>query len=218
MAVDKAKLRKTIMAILEDADLDTVSAKKVRQQVEAKLKVDLTDRKKEVDDLVMEIVEEKQDANKSEEADDSEEDEKPAKGKRRAAAKKDDSEDGSGDEYEPEGKKSKGKKKGSDSDDDLPKKKKPAAKGKAAAPKKAGGTGYTKTCKLSPELSLVMGEEAMARHEVVKKMLAIIKEKNLYDPKNKQFAICDDKLLPVFGVKRFRTFGMMKYLKNHFVD
>lgn len=38
------------------------------------------------------------------------------------------------------------------------------------------------------------------------------------DPKNKQFAICDDELFKVIGVKRFRTFGMMKYLKNHFVD
>lgn len=210
MAVDKEKLRKTITAILEDADLDTVSAKKVRQQVEEKLKIDLTDRKKEVDDLVMEIVEEKQDANKS---DESEDEAKPTKGKRRGA-KKDDSDEDSEDDYEPQGKKSKGKK-GSDSDEDTGKKKKPS---KAKGKKSGGGTGYTKTCTLSPELSLVMGETAMARHEVVKKMWSIIKEKNLYDPKNKQFAICDEKLLPVFGVKRFRTFGMMKYLKNHFVD
>lgn len=40
----------------------------------------------------------------------------------------------------------------------------------------------------------------------------------LQDPKNKQFAICDEELMKVIGVKRFRTFGMMKYLKNHFVD
>jgi len=217
MAVDKAKLRKTITAILEDADLDTVSAKKVRQQVEAQLKVDLTDRKKEVDDLVMEIVEEKQEANKSEDESD-EGEKKSAKAKRGRATKNDDSDGASDDEYEPEGKKSKGKR-GSDSDEDFGKgkKKKTAAKAKGAGAKK-GGTGYTKVCTLSPELSLVMGEPAMARHEVVKKMWSIIKENNLYDPKNKQFAICDDKLLAVFGVKRFRTFGMMKYLKNHFVD
>jgi len=214
MAVDKAKLRKTITAILEDADLDTVSAKKVRQQVEAKLKVDLTDRKKEVDDLVMEIVDEKQDANKSEGSD--EEEDSKSKGKRRAA-KKDDSEEGSEDEYEPEGKKAKGKKAGSDSEEEFGKKKK-TGKAKAAPKKGGGGTGFTKTLRLSPELASVMGEESMARHEVVKKMWSIIKEKNLYDPKNKQFAICDEKLLPVFGVKRFRTFGMMKYLKNHFID
>lgn len=63
-----------------------------------------------------------------------------------------------------------------------------------------------------------MGQESMARHEVVKKVWAIIKEKNLYDQSNKQFAICDDDLYKVMGVKRFRTFGMMKYLKTHFHD
>lgn len=48
----------------------------------------------------------------------------------------------------------------------------------------------------------------------------IVKEMTIFlqDPKNKQFAICDEELMKVIGVKRFRTFGMMKYLKNHFVD
>lgn len=71
---------------------------------------------------------------------------------------------------------------------------------------------------LSKELAALVGQESMARHEVVKKMWAIIKEKNLYDPNNKQFAVCDDALFKVIGVKRFRTFGMMKYLKNHFIS
>ncbi|KAF4532608.1 hypothetical protein B566_EDAN014853 [Ephemera danica] len=83
---------------------------------------------------------------------------------------------------------------------------------------KRGGGGYTRAYTLSPELAAVVGQDSMARHEVVRKIWSIIKERNLYDPKNKQFAICDDELLKVFGVKRFRTFGMMKYLKNHFID
>lgn len=70
---------------------------------------------------------------------------------------------------------------------------------------------------LSPELASLMGEETLPRHEVVKKVWALIKERNLYDPKNKQFAICDADLLKVIGVKRFRTFGMMKYLQPHFI-
>lgn len=79
-------------------------------------------------------------------------------------------------------------------------------------------TGFTKTYKLSPELAEIMGADAMPRHEVVKRMWAIIKERNLYDPKNKQFAICDDQLMKVFGVERFRAFGMMKYLKSHILE
>jgi len=186
-----AQLRKLISEILDAADLTSITAKKVRQELEAKLDTDLTNKKKEIDNLVLEILNEKQNgsaAKKSEDSDESEEDEAPKK-KRAKKGSDDESDEGAG------------------------KKKKPAAKGG-----KKAGTGYTKLCKLSPELARVMGEENMARHEVVKKMWALIKEKNLADPKNRQFAICNDELLPVFGIKRFRTFGMMKYLKNHFLD
>lgn len=48
-----------------------------------------------------------------------------------------------------------------------------------------------------------MGEKELPRHQVVKKVWAIIKEKNLYDPKNKQYAICDSALEKVIGVKRW---------------
>jgi len=108
------------------------------------------------------------------------------------------------------------KKKGSesDSDEDWGKKK----GGKKGGGGRKGGGGYTKSLQLSPELAALVGAESMARHEVVKKVWSIIKEKNLYDPKNKQYAICDDALLKVIGTKRFRTFGMMKYLKTHFIS
>ena len=78
---------------------------------------------------------------------------------------------------------------------------------------KRGGTGYTKVCKLSPELAVVMGEDSMARHEVVKKMWKIVKEKNLYDPKNKQFAICNDELFAVFG-ETYLNSNKAWYIKN----
>lgn len=159
----------------------------------------MADRRKEVDNLIMDTLNDKRPAS-DEEEEESEEEKKPAKRGRKVAAKN-----------------------GSDSgsEDEAPRK-----RGRKAAPKpkKAGGggrkpgTGYTKECTLSPELAAVMGQPTMARHEVVKQMWKLVKEKNLYDPKNKQFAICNDELLTVFGVRRFRTFGMMKYLKNHFVD
>ncbi|XP_043485117.1 upstream activation factor subunit spp27 [Leptopilina heterotoma] len=267
--ISKDDLRKEITAILKDADLSTMSAKKVRQQIEEKLDIDLSERKKEVDDLVMECLQEKDDGGKkkkkaaSEESEDGEEEEdeaseeeeeeeekKPAKrgppkkaaNKRKKGSSDDEEsasdEDASDEEYSPKkGKPSpkkgktakKGKKKGSDSDsdEDWGKNKKSGGGGGggggggAAAKKGAkgkGGGGYTRPITLSPELAAIVGAEEMARHQVVKKVWSIIKERNLYDPKNKQFAICDDELMKVIGVKRFRTFGMMKYLKNHFVD
>ncbi|XP_077266966.1 upstream activation factor subunit spp27 homolog Non2 isoform X1 [Temnothorax americanus] len=283
--ITKEELRKEITAILKDADLTTMSAKKVRQQIEEKLDVDLIESqikllfvvvlclvlclivayifilKKEVDDLVMECLQEKQDGGKkkkkaaSEESEDGEEEEeegseeeeeeeekKPAKrnpakktpNKRKKGSSDDEEsasdDDASDEEYSPKKPKvtpkkskpgKKGKKKGSDSDSDEDwgkNKKAPGSTAKKGAGGKGKGGGYTRAITLSPELAAVVGAEQMARHEVVKKVWSIIKERNLYDPKNKQFAICDEELMKVIGVKRFRTFGMMKYLKNHFVD
>lgn len=79
------------------------------------------------------------------------------------------------------------------------------------------GTGFTRPYQLSPQLAAVVGSDMLPRHEVVKRVWAIINERNLYDPKNKQFAICDSQLQTVMGVKRFRTFAMLKYLKTHFL-
>jgi len=111
-----------------------------------------------------------------------------------------------------------------DEDEFNPRKKGSGAANKGAAKQAAGKrtrkgeSGYTKKCKLSPELASIVGSNEMARHDVVKKMWQIVKERNLLDPKNKQFAICDDQLMKVIGTKRFRTFGMMKYLKTHISD
>lgn len=110
-----------------------------------------------------------------------------------------------------------------DSDASYKKKKRAVAKkpkktsdGKAKA--KGKGNGFTRPYKLSADLAAVVGADELPRHEVVKKVWAIIKSRNLYDPKNKQFAICDAELQKVMGVKRFRTFGMLKYLKHHFIE
>ncbi|KAL1137662.1 hypothetical protein AAG570_009358, partial [Ranatra chinensis] len=261
------------VGILKGADLATTSAKKVRQEIEEKLDADLSSRKKEIDEIVMQCLKEsgkkgaKKNGNKNDDDDDEDKDEddaddkeeedeeeeeeeeddedkKPKRGatpKKGAPAKRkktssDESEDASEDkesdeEYSPskKSKSSKGKgkaaaasksrkKKGSDSDSDEDWGKGKKAAAKKGGGKRGGGGGYNKTCKLTPELAAVVGSDAMARHEVVKKVWSIIKEQNLYDPKNKQYAICNDDLMKVIGVKRFRTFGMMKYLKKHFVD
>ena len=76
-------------------------------------------------------------------------------------------------------------------------------------------TGFTKDLQLSTELADIVGTNKAPRHEVVKQLWAYIKENNLQDPENKQFAICDDKLKKVIGEKKFKCFGMAKYLKDH---
>lgn len=185
----KADLKKEIQLILKDADLETTSAKKVRLQLQEKLDCDFTERKKEVDQLVMEVINE-QEAESEEESE--EEEEVVEKPKKKAAPKR--------------------KKKGSDddSDDDFKPKKK----------KKAGGGGgkpnaFTRPIKLSEELAEIVGGDEMPRHEVVKRMWAYIKENKLQDPKNKQVIICDEKLSRVIPTKKFKGFGMTKFLKEH---
>ncbi|XP_075224640.1 upstream activation factor subunit spp27 homolog Non2 isoform X1 [Lycorma delicatula] len=239
--ITKEELKKEITAILKDADLTTMSAKKVRQQVEEKLDCDLSSRKKEIDDIVMQCLktsgkkggskkngkgdddedeEEEDEEEEEEEEEEDDEDEKPKRAAKKPPQKrkKDSSEESGSDaedkedseeEYSPS-KKNKGKPKGkaagkgrkkkgsdSDSDEDWGKGKKGSG-GKKGGGKRGGG-GYTKVCTLSAELAAVVGAEQMARHEVVKKIWSLIKEKNLYDPKNKQFAICNDEFLKVFA-------------------
>ncbi|XP_065360608.1 uncharacterized protein Non2 [Calliphora vicina] len=228
--ISTEELKNEIHAVLKTADLSVVSAKKVREQVEKKLECSLLSRKKEFDKIVMDFInaqqdeeseeEDKDDASASEEEASSEEEKKPAKKRpqptqRKAAPpkkkRKSLTASDSGSESDA----------GSDSDFEMPKKKAAAKKKKAPGDKPAGprkSTGFTRAYNLSPELSSLMGAEALPRHEVVKKVWAIIKERNLYDPKNKQFAICDDELMKVMKVKRFRTFGMLKHLKPHFLE
>lgn len=247
--ISSTQLRTEIQSVLKDADLATISAKRVREQVESKLNCSLLSRKKEFDKIVMEVINEQQeededddedddgkdpDADPQDESEPSEEEDAASsseeeKTKKKAAPKK---------RPQPTKHKVSSKKKrkslnaddsgsesdgGSDSDYVVVKKPTPKKKAKAAGAAAGGttgrkGTGFTRAYNLSPELSALMGADSLPRHEVVKKVWAIIKERDLYDPKNKQFAICDDELMKVMKVKRFRTFGMLKHLKPHFLD
>lgn len=51
--ISSDKLRQEIQTILRNADLNTLSSKKVRQLLETLFQCDLTERKKEIDDIVM---------------------------------------------------------------------------------------------------------------------------------------------------------------------
>jgi upstream activation factor subunit UAF30 len=102
------------------------------------------------------------------------------------------------------------KKKAADSDEEEDSDGEPKPK-----KKRGGGGGFTKPMKLSDDLAAIVGKDVAPRHEVVKQIWAYIKENNLQDPKNKQFAKCDDKLMKVIGTKKFRCFGMAKFLKDH---
>ena len=69
--------------------------------------------------------------------------------------------------------------------------------------------------KLSDDLADIVGKKEASRAECVKQLWAYIKEKDLQDPKNKQYFKPDKKLAKIFGTDSIRGFGMVKFLKTH---
>ncbi|KAF7143595.1 hypothetical protein RHSIM_Rhsim05G0080300 [Rhododendron simsii] len=79
--------------------------------------------------------------------------------------------------------------------------------------KRAGG--FMKPCGLSPQLQTFVGVSELARTQVVKRIWAYIREKDLQDPKDKRTIICDQALRAIFCVKSIDMFQMSKALNKH---
>jgi chromatin remodeling complex protein RSC6 len=99
--------------------------------------------------------------------------------------------------------------------------KKPAAK-KAAPKKKSTGAkrkpnaAFMKAMTPSASLAAVIGDKAMPRTEVTKKIWDYIKKNKLQDSANKRMINADDKLKAVFsGKKQVSMFEMTKLVNAH---
>ena len=99
------------------------------------------------------------------------------------------------------------------------KKKAPAKKAKKVAPKKksARKPNAAFMAPLTPSSSLgeVIGNKAMPRTEMVKKIWDYIKKNNLQDKKNRRMINADAKLKPVFSKDQFSMFEIAKALNKH---
>lgn len=99
----------------------------------------------------------------------------------------------------------------------APAKKTPAAKKapakKAAAPKAPRKTGAG--LKPSPELAAVVGDQPLARTEVIKKLWDYIKANGLQDAKDKRAINADDKLQKVFGKPQVTMFELAGIVGKH---
>jgi chromatin remodeling complex protein RSC6 len=112
--------------------------------------------------------------------------------------------------------------------------KKPAAKkaapkkapAKKAAPKKAAAkkpaakrkpnAAFMKAMTPSGDLAAVIGDKAMPRTEVTKKIWDYIKKNKLQDSANKRMINADDKLKPIFGGKKqVSMFEMTRLVNAH---
>jgi upstream activation factor subunit UAF30 len=91
--------------------------------------------------------------------------------------------------------------------------KKPAAK---KTTKRQPSAAFMKPMTPSSTLAAVVGEKAIPRTEVVKKLWAYIKKNGLQDAKEKRMINADDKLKPVFGGKKqVSMFEMTKLVNKH---
>ncbi|KAJ2157183.1 hypothetical protein GGF46_004688 [Coemansia sp. RSA 552] len=78
-------------------------------------------------------------------------------------------------------------------------------------------TGLSKPMKLSPALSEFLGQKYCARTDVVKKLWVYIKANDLQDPSDKRHILCDAKLKTVFDTDRLYMYTMNKLLNDHLI-
>ncbi|RQM11570.1 hypothetical protein DD237_007629 [Peronospora effusa] len=194
-AVDVTQIESAICRILKDADLEQLSRRMIRKQLEAEFHTDLSNYKDVINATILEVIEQQQ-------ADDEDKGLEPEPS--------DDDEDDEEDKQEGQRKKKTAltKKKA------TLKKRKRKAEGEEGK-KTGGGGGFNAQLCLSPELAQVVGAETMARPQVVKALWAYIREHNLQDPNNKKSIILDDTLRGVFQRDSFTMFSMNKFVKRH---
>jgi len=98
----------------------------------------------------------------------------------------------------------------------MPAKKRKPAKKKAAKGKRKPNAAFMKPMTPSSTLSEVIGNKAIPRTEVTKKLWAYIKKNKLQDAKKRTMINADDKLRAVFGGKKqVSMFEMTKLVSKH---
>jgi chromatin remodeling complex protein RSC6 len=87
---------------------------------------------------------------------------------------------------------------------------------KAVKKKRVPNPAFMKAMKPSDALAKVVGDKAIPRTEVTKKLWAYIKKNKLQDSKNKRNINADASLLAVFGGKKqVSMFEMAKLINKH---
>ena len=94
--------------------------------------------------------------------------------------------------------------------------KKPAKKAaKKAGAKRTPNAAFMKAMTPSAELAAVVGDKAMPRTEVTKKIWDYIKKNKLQDAVNRRMINADEKLKAVLGKAKVTMFEMTKLISNH---
>ena len=87
--------------------------------------------------------------------------------------------------------------------------------GAKGATKRKPNAAFMKAMQPSAQLSEVIGDGAMPRTEVTKKLWAYIKRKGLQDKKNRRMINADENLRPIFKRDQVSMFDMTKLVSRH---
>ncbi|KAI8902364.1 SWIB/MDM2 domain-containing protein [Globomyces pollinis-pini] len=99
----------------------------------------------------------------------------------------------------------------------LRRKRKATAKAKKTKKKTSSRASNMPNCQLSEPLQKIIGTEELPRTQVTKKLWEYIKSKELQDPTDKRYILCDDLLESVFDTKRLFMMSIAKGLKDHLI-
>ncbi len=77
------------------------------------------------------------------------------------------------------------------------------------------GVGLTRPLTPSAELAAIVGDEPLARTEIVQRLWIYIREHKCQDPADKRQIVADAKLRAVFGQDRVNMMKMMGLLSPH---
>lgn len=86
---------------------------------------------------------------------------------------------------------------------------------KAAAKKRTPNAAFMKAMTPSPQLAAVIGDKALPRTEVTKKVWEYIKANNLQDAAKRTMINADAKLKEIFRKAQVSMFEMTKLISNH---
>jgi chromatin remodeling complex protein RSC6 len=91
-----------------------------------------------------------------------------------------------------------------------------AARPKAARKPRKPNPAFMRPMTISAELSAVVGDRAIPRTEVTKKLWDYIKKNGLQDSENRRMINADERLAPIFGGRRkVSMFEMTKLVSKH---
>ncbi|ORX49818.1 SWIB-domain-containing protein [Hesseltinella vesiculosa] len=184
--MDVQQFKPQILEILRVADLDTITSKNVRSQLQERTDEPLGDYKKPLNALIMQCLDEINPPVPT-----SEKTPSPPKSSAPASKRK------------------------TEADENDKSRKKPAKK-RVVDKSTLEKNPFTKTWKLSDTLASIVGESELSRPGVVKMIWKYIKENDLQDPNKKTDVLCDDKLRTLFeGAERMNCFTMNKYISKH---